>query len=346
MDKISGRGGGGGRRSVTEENQDILRWAKISADQANAEILLSAGEINKLIGRTSTAEIAIDGLNAAVITKASVETVDALTGRVTETESQLTVRAGQIESLVREGGVVSYINQTPESIKISAKHINLEGYVTISNLASNIESVLQEKAVLLTANTLNAVNADVDFLDVGSLTFASNKMYLQSVKIGSVTATSKALVNAVGDLDLSHSHAVTVSDDGTVTLGGAQATGGNFKIADTKAYKDAVSAAASNVYIRSFSGWKSDGKNTVTISNGKTSDVSLPSFSTNSGSWSSGSRTVSVYWRDNNGTNHSAGSATVSVGTVSISWDNSGSYPKVSVSVAGKTTTSTNYSWK
>ena len=142
VDSMTGRrGGGGGRKSIEDELQEILRWAKISVDEANAQILLSAGEINNLTNRTSTAEIAIDGLNAAVITKASIETVDKLTGRVSKSEATLTVQAEQISSKVSKDDVISSINQTAEEIQIEAQRINLSGYVTASTFAAEIASI-------------------------------------------------------------------------------------------------------------------------------------------------------------------------------------------------------------
>lgn len=171
MDKLSGRGGGGGRRSVEEQLGIIQRWAKINVDEANAQILLSAGEINRLANRQSQAEIAIDGLNASILLKADLKvvsaltervssaeisingakaeiklkanqtTVDNLTGRVETAESTLTVQADQISTKVSKNGVISSINQTAEEIKIQAGKINLSGYVTASQLAAEVATI-------------------------------------------------------------------------------------------------------------------------------------------------------------------------------------------------------------
>lgn len=192
VDGMTGRGGGGGRKSVEEELQEILRWAKISVDEANAQILLSAGEINKLTGRTSQAEVAIDGLNAAVITKASIETVDALTGRVSTAEATLTVQANQISSKVSKDGVISSINQTAESITIQANKIDLSGYVTASKFAAEIASINKVltgstaatsiQSTLLTVNSkmiykgktlTNSTRTTVDLVTLPSLRFGT-----------------------------------------------------------------------------------------------------------------------------------------------------------------------------
>ena len=70
-DDVDGMNGRGGGKSLEEEVQDIIRWAEINVSKANAQILLSAGEIDNLKERTSEAEIAIDGANAQITLAAS-----------------------------------------------------------------------------------------------------------------------------------------------------------------------------------------------------------------------------------------------------------------------------------
>lgn len=78
-----GGGGGGGGKSVQEEVQEIIRWAKVSVDNANANINLNAGEISKIDGRVTQAEIDIDGLNSEITLKADKITLE---GYVTMSE--------------------------------------------------------------------------------------------------------------------------------------------------------------------------------------------------------------------------------------------------------------------
>ena len=215
--------GGGGRKSVQEELTDVQRWATIQIDEANAKINLNAGEINKIEGRVSQAEIDIDGANAqialkasqsdldalgervsqaeididganaqialkasqsdvdalstrvsqaeididganaAIALKASQTDVDALGNRVSSAESSIKVNADSIELKVSKNGVISAINQTAESVKISASKINLEGYVTASELSAleanfgNLTSGTTQASHLYTQN-LTATN--------------------------------------------------------------------------------------------------------------------------------------------------------------------------------------------
>ena len=185
--------GGGGRKSVQEELTDVQRWATIQIDEANAKINLNAGEINKIEGRVSQAEIDIDGANAQIALKASQSDVDALGERVSQAEididganaqialkasqsdvdalgnrvssaeSSIKVNADSIELKVSKNGVISAINQTAESVKISASRINLEGYVTASELSAleanfgNLTSGTTQASHLYTQN-LTATN--------------------------------------------------------------------------------------------------------------------------------------------------------------------------------------------
>lgn len=165
-----------------------------------------------------------------------------------ETSASFEVMADSINAKVAKGTVISEINQTAETIKISASKINLEGYVTasqlsaveasVSNLTSGLATATAIKALSVNGNTLVA-NTSVS---TPSMQFNGNLVTQRNVTMGDIRTAGKVL-STEDKLDLSHSHAVTVNDDGTVTLGGVSATGGNFKIADTKVYKDGVSAA-------------------------------------------------------------------------------------------------------
>lgn len=214
VDNMTGRGGaGGGRRNAEAQMSIIQRWAKINVDEANAQILLSAGEINKLAGRQSQAEIAIDGLkaqivlkadltvvsaltervssaeiaidgaNAAIALKANQTTVDKLSGRVSTAESQLTVQAGQISTKVGQDGVISAINQTAESITIQASKINLSGYVTTSQLNSSLANIFAGTIDFLNAGTVSATTLKSTYLSASSFTFNGTLMSKRSMKV-------------------------------------------------------------------------------------------------------------------------------------------------------------------
>lgn len=110
----SSRGGGGsGGRSIQQEAQDIVRWAKIVTDEANANINLNAGQINNLTGEMTQAGIEIDGLNSEIILKADKVYVDA---EITEVK---TLIADKIEAAVSDVGVAISNNINTKQISVS-----------------------------------------------------------------------------------------------------------------------------------------------------------------------------------------------------------------------------------
>lgn len=138
-----------------------------------------------------------------------------------------------------------------------------------------------------TAPTINAT-------DLKTKTFTLDGSAVKSYDLTMGSVASGKILSTKGAINLAHSHAVIVNDDGTITLGEVSSTGGNFKIADTKAYKDGVSAAINSVTLSS-AGWN-NGANVVTASNGKSVTVNLPSFSTSGGTSFNSSNKTTVYF--------------------------------------------------
>ena len=130
-------GGGGGGRSIEEELSDIIRWAQINVSEVNAQIQLTAGEIDQLNERVSTAEIALDGVNATIALKVSKDEV------------------------------VSSINMSTEEIVIQAAKINLSGYVTTSKLSAELASITSQISTSITTSSLSASSVRCSSLSLG-----------------------------------------------------------------------------------------------------------------------------------------------------------------------------------
>lgn len=274
---------------VNEDQELQINEALIRLDGAEAAILLKADQtaVSELGVRVSDAEIAIDGANAAIALKASQTTVDDLGERVSAAEIA--------------------IDGANSLIALKADKIDLQGYVTIADLdafKADISDLWADelRTSYVSADSVVAGAGDFDSLVSGQLSASS--FSLGGTSVSSYDLTMGSLVSASvfsgGDINLSHSHAVTVSDDGTVTLGEVSAEGGNFKIADTKVYKDGVSAAraegASSVTLSS-AGWV-NGSNVVKASNGKSLTVSLPTFKVSGGDTFSGNKTTVFFYTD------------------------------------------------
>lgn len=256
------------------------------------------GDISVLF---SEVYIDMDALEAKIELKASQTVVNNLTNQVTEMSATLTIQAEMIESRVEKNGVISAINQTAEEIRISANRINLDGYVTASQLQAtnaqitNLMSGLTAATVLET-NLLNAQQANVTYLSANALNLADISMQIRTVSMGDVLSHRFLVESATGDISLQHSHAVTVNETtGQVQLGEVSATGGNFNIADTQFFKDAVAAAGGD-FTLTAAGWISNGENIVTAKNSKTTKtlaVKLPDFQVSGGdTWASNKTTV------------------------------------------------------
>lgn len=257
-----------------------LSSAEIAIDGANARIEQKADQstVTDLGERLSEAEILIDGVAGDLLLKASVEEVNDLGERLSAAESSIRVNAEGIESKVSKNGIISAINQTAESVRISASKIELDGDTIVGLLeGAHIETY-----------SINASEIDCNLLFMGGDTVGKMEITMGDVASGTFLGTTD-------DLDLSHSHAVTVNDDGTITLGEVSSTGGSFKIADTAYYKNGVSAAKESVTLSAPNGWQ-NGRYVVEASNGKTLAVDLPKFTVSGGEIFNTQHKTTVYF--------------------------------------------------
>ena len=138
---------------TTLEDADILVMredqAKVEVGNAMAEIFAMQRDVYEETDKTDivtamrTAGMTVEAnkslveiIASEVINRksASDDNADA----IDTAESRITANASAIELKVSKNGVVSAINQTAETIKISASKINLDGYVTVSDLAATI----------------------------------------------------------------------------------------------------------------------------------------------------------------------------------------------------------------
>lgn len=163
-----------------------LNEARIQIDGLNAAIVLKASqtEVAGLATRISSAEIDIDGLNAAITLKASQTQMDAVSGRVTTAEATLTVQAGEISSKVSKNGVISSINQTAESVTIQASKINLSGYVTASALDASFATLQSGYAASFATEALGCTSGVFTRLTANTaFTFASSPISKKTITV-------------------------------------------------------------------------------------------------------------------------------------------------------------------
>ncbi len=295
LKKMGGGGGGGMGTGLEEEILWLERWAEIYRDEDEARIELITGQIDHINERYTNAEIILDGVEAEVEILADAYVI--MDGRITGAESSIKVNADNIALKVNKDGVISAINQTAEQVTISASKINLSGYVTASEFNAMYADFVYNQSLQIDTSLVNATYVDADNVEASILKASSFTLADYSVKVGTLIMgdlVNERLLSINTTVDLAHSHKVDVAEDGTVTLGEVSETGGNFRIPDTKVYKEGVAAARNGVTLSS-AGWVS-GVNTVTASNGKTYPVSLPAFSVSGGTTFNSSHKTTVYF--------------------------------------------------
>ena len=130
------------KTEVTELGTRISQ-AEVRIDGANAQIALKASqtEVTDLKSRSSAAGITVDGAISQVKLMATKTELNALTSRVSSAEASIEVNADNISSKVSQTDytgkkIASLINQSASTVVIQAEHIDLDGYVTASQLST------------------------------------------------------------------------------------------------------------------------------------------------------------------------------------------------------------------
>ena len=198
------------------------------------------------------------------ISNAKEEITKAYESKITQTSQSIRT---EVSKKVGTDEIISRINQTAEAITISASKIDLSGYVTatqlqttnanITNLANGTTKASYLLATKMKVATGNFYIGDEDNKS-GKFYYHGTEYYDVTISMPNVGETNGFLGWAYKNgsysttLSLAHSHSVKTNPDGTITIGGTvatDATNRSFKIADTKAYKDGVSAAINSVRI-------------------------------------------------------------------------------------------------
>jgi hypothetical protein len=323
--------------------KDVDTQFSVQAGQIAAKA--SQSDFNKLGDRVSSAESTITQHANQIQSKVSQTAFNALGERVATAESSITQQANRISAFAStldsfgnrinsaelilngssgEAGLISRVEDAESSIlaqgrqiSLKADKIDLDGYVTAERFDSDFATFRSSLTQAITSTSGFFTNVSTVNLELGGSATAWRNVTLGD-KTGAFLSRS-----GQGTLDLSHSHKVIVNDDGTVTLGEVSSSGGSFRIADTKAYKEAVSAAQSNVTL-SQTGWTGS-INTVSASNGKQITVMLPSFTTSVDSWNSLHKTYARFYSTNaNGSAHFQKYVEVDASAVFVAGKNAG----------------------
>ena len=211
-----------GRITVTANTitQEVSR-ATAAEGTLSGRITTTADSITAEVSRATAAEGTLSGRITT--------TADSITAEVTRAtaaegalSSRITVNANQIELKVSKNGVISAINQTAESIKISASKIELDG-TTIAGLIQGAE--IQVGSLTVT-NGCDLQHVDCTSIDCTGVTVngdvACTTLDVDAVKVGStshnVSWKSMTLEKISGMTD---SHRFLYAPSGTTATGGA-----------------------------------------------------------------------------------------------------------------------------
>lgn len=137
-----------------------------------------------------------------------------LTGRVTQAESTIKQQSDSIALTVKKDGVISAINQTSESVKISANKISLTAAGLVEIINSGDTKI---KAANLNLNATDVVN----IINSGTTTIKASKLDLSASDVVNIINSGTTKIEAS---KLNLSGYVTVSDlsgSGTTTIDGS-----------------------------------------------------------------------------------------------------------------------------
>ena len=196
--------------------------AETSIEQNAKEIKLKATQTSvDELGNTVSAHGTQITQNAEAITlKAAQADLDDLTGRVSTAESTITVQGNRIALVVdssnsiKAASIVTAINGSASTVKISADHVDIDGIVTVGKIATTDEILTEAEITVITNNTLLTTNVVAKNLVVNAAnirgTLSASQINTEGLNVtngtfsGSVIATNninsdnKTLVNENG----------------------------------------------------------------------------------------------------------------------------------------------------
>ncbi len=178
--------GAGGRGGARQEKEDHAWFEDTDTHVAMVAEGIVGTDANGNPDWARLSQLVVDGEGIAATVEVVKEEYGEMSSSIKQNEKEITaevkrakkaegnlssrikLNAEEIELRVEKNGVISAINQTAESIEISASKINLDGYVTMSDLDSTngrITNLMSGNAV---ASLLNATTVSTSVLKVAS----------------------------------------------------------------------------------------------------------------------------------------------------------------------------------
>lgn len=185
-------------KRITQNEKDILS-AQASITQTASSITADvSAKYKELDGKISDNSASISLLPNSITSTVKTTYIDPLTTRMESAEASIKINEQGIESKVSKNSVISSINQSSESVTISASKINLKGAVTISSLDSDLKTSVNN------ANTASST--------LSSWSYDNNMTTIDGGKVAAQTITAGHI--AIGDF----TNYATVTENDSATL--------------------------------------------------------------------------------------------------------------------------------
>ena len=312
------RAGGAGAGAKEAKEMVLEAERKITLMSQEIELRAMATDVlafeNQTITQFNEIGARFDAVGKQLVLYAKQTDVDNIGNTVKTLSSTVEIQAGKIAQKVSAGDIASEINLTPQTALIKAEKINLEGYVKANTLEAEVAKINKFFTGTAQASSMDINSLTCQTAQITNVSLINYDAKWHTISMGEKTMSclGKAIES---DVDLQHSHSVNVGDDGTITFGEVSSAGGSFNIADTKVYKDGVSAAAEKVTLSEV-GWIGK-QNQVKASNGKIKTVLLPTFYFTVDNWNSLNNTyVRTKYKDSEENEVEAGYAEVNASSV------------------------------
>jgi hypothetical protein len=237
-------GGVNGLYGMITKNQSVFRQtaSEISATVSRTNANLSSS-MATLSLRADQIQLSVTQLNtnlSSQISSLSLEadqiqlTVTNLDRDLTTAKSSITQQANQISLRVEKGKVISEINQTAETVKISASKIDLEGMVTVIDLKTAGQTVI------------NGANITTGIIK--SKNYAANSRGMQ-IDLDNGTIDSKGF-KVLSDGNATFSNGAVAIDDSNIII---QSSDGYLKAKSGSRTFNLIGFTSSAIYIGSRS---------------------------------------------------------------------------------------------
>ena len=152
-------------------------------------------KVDGLDSRMETAESTITQQAGQIVLKADSSTVTEIESRVTSAELDIDGLEGEINLKVAKDGVISAINLSSESATISANKVNLNGYVTVTDLSTSGSTIINGDNI--TTGTINADLITTGTLDASNVTITN--LNADNITSGTINASDITITNINAD---------------------------------------------------------------------------------------------------------------------------------------------------